>query len=303
MSSPATATHLRDASAGDAAAMAALLAAAWRAGYRGIVPDDLLELDVAEWEAHLAAPVEAGVNTIVAVDEHDRVVGFSRFGPDPDDPDPGAGYIASIYVDPASAGGGIGQRLVESAVERLAADGRDRVTLWVFRENARARALYERLGFVEDGAELVDQRWRTPQVRYRHEVAPAEGARDGRDGVLRVISPTEERNPRTSDLDVLPVLELLERINDEDARVPGAVRDALPTIAQLVEVTIERMRAGGRVHYFGAGSSGRLGLLDAAELPPTFGVDPELFVAHLAGGDRAVRRAFEGAEDDEEAGR
>ena len=102
---------------------------------------------------------------------------------------------------------------------------------------------------------------------------------------------------------MLPVLELLERINDEDARVPGAVRAALPMIAELVEVTIERMRAGGRVHYFGAGSSGRLGLLDAAELPPTFGVDPDLFLAHLAGGDRAVRRAFEGAEDDEEAGR
>ena len=123
-----------------------------------------------------------------------------------------------------------------------------------------------------------------------------------RDDVLRVSSPTEERNPRTADIDVVPVLELLERINDEDAQVPAAVREVLPELAELVEVTVQRIADGGRVHYFGAGSSGRLGLLDAAELPPTFGVAPELFVAHLAGGDDAVRRAREGAEDDEAQG-
>jgi len=116
--------------------------------------------------------------------------------------------------------------------------------------------------------------------------------------VLRVSSPTEERNPRTADIDAVPVLELLERINDEDAGVPGAVRAVLPALASLVELTVERLAQGGRVHYFGAGSSGRLGLLDAAELPPTFGVAPDVFQAHLAGGDDAVRRALEGAEDD-----
>ncbi len=120
--------------------------------------------------------------------------------------------------------------------------------------------------------------------------------------VLHVSSPTEERNPRTADIDVVPVLELLERINDEDAQVPAAVREVLPELAELVEVTVERIADGGRVHYFGAGSSGRLGLLDAAELPPTFGVAADLFVAHLAGGDDAVRRAREGAEDDEAQG-
>ena len=123
-----------------------------------------------------------------------------------------------------------------------------------------------------------------------------------RDEVLHVSSPTEERNPRTADIDVVPVLELLERINDEDARVPAAVRKVLPQLAQLVEATVERIADGGRVHYFGAGSSGRLGLLDAAELPPTFGIAPDLFIAHLAGGDDAVRRAREGAEDDEAQG-
>jgi N-acetylmuramic acid 6-phosphate etherase len=112
-----------------------------------------------------------------------------------------------------------------------------------------------------------------------------------------VVSPTEERNPRTADIDTLPVLELLQRINDEDAQVPGAVRAVLPELAQLVEETVRRVAAGGHVHYFGAGTSGRLGLLDAAELPPTFGVPASLFVAHLAGGDGAVRRAREGAED------
>jgi N-acetylmuramic acid 6-phosphate etherase len=116
--------------------------------------------------------------------------------------------------------------------------------------------------------------------------------------VVRVTSPTEERNPRTTDIDTVPVLTLLERINDEDSRVPAAVRAALPQLATLVEHTVERLGAGGRVHYFGAGSSGRLGLLDAAELPPTYGVDFDLFVAHLAGGDAAVRRAQEGSEDD-----
>jgi N-acetylmuramic acid 6-phosphate etherase len=118
------------------------------------------------------------------------------------------------------------------------------------------------------------------------------------DHVARVTSPTEERNPRTTDIDTVPVLTLLERINDEDATVPGAVRAALPQLATLVEHTVERIGAGGRVHYFGAGSSGRLGLLDAAELPPTYGVAFDLFVAHLAGGDAAVRRAQEGSEDD-----
>lgn len=122
------------------------------------------------------------------------------------------------------------------------------------------------------------------------------------DDVLRVASPTEERNPRTADIDVVPTLELLQRINDEDATVPGAVRAALPQLAELVDVTVARLGAGGHVHYFGAGSSGRLGLLDAAEIPPTFGVGPDLFVAHLAGGDAAVRRAQEGAEDDEAQG-
>ncbi|HET9072329.1 MAG TPA: N-acetylmuramic acid 6-phosphate etherase [Acidimicrobiales bacterium] len=129
-----------------------------------------------------------------------------------------------------------------------------------------------------------------------------ESADGGTGGPLRVSSPTEERNPRTLDIDAVPVLALLELINDEDATVPGVVRRVLPDLATLVEITAERLRAGGRVHYFGAGTSGRLGLLDAAEIPPTYGLASGVFVAHLAGGDDAFRVAREGSEDDDAQG-
>ncbi len=109
---------------------------------------------------------------------------------------------------------------------------------------------------------------------------------------------TEDRNPRTNDIHTLSTLALLEKVNDEDSTVPAAVRRALPDLSRLVEETVARIGNGGRVHYFGAGSSGRLGLLDAAELIPTFGVAEDLVVAHLAGGDAAMRRPKEGAEDE-----
>lgn len=120
--------------------------------------------------------------------------------------------------------------------------------------------------------------------------------------VARVTSPTEDRNPRTGDLDGLDTLELLARLNAEDARVPDAVRAALPELARAVDAAVDRLRAGGRVHYYGAGTPGRLAAADAAELPPTFGVDPGLFVAHSAGGDSALAGPVEGAEDDTGAG-
>lgn len=120
--------------------------------------------------------------------------------------------------------------------------------------------------------------------------------------IERPGSPTEERNPRTLDMDTLPALSILNRLNAEDARVAGAVRRALPLLAVLVEEAARRMAAGGRVHYFGSGTSGRLAVLDAAELPPTFGLPPGTVSAHLAGGDPAILRAVEGAEDDQAAG-
>src|SRR5690349_23452324 len=113
---------------------------------------------------------------------------------------------------------------------------------------------------------------------------------------------TEQPNPRTADLDRLPTLGVLERINDEDQRVAVAVRSALPDVARAVDLTAERWQRGGRVVLFGAGTSGRLAMLDAVELPPTFGADPERYIARMAGGGSAFLRAVEGAEDDRQGG-
>jgi N-acetylmuramic acid 6-phosphate etherase len=120
-------------------------------------------------------------------------------------------------------------------------------------------------------------------------------------GVLQGV-PTEGRNPRTVDIDLLPTLDVLRLINAEDERVPGAVGRVLPQVAQAVDLAVDALRAGGRVHYFGAGTSGRLAVLDAAELPPTFGIDPSLFVAHHAGGFGALSQAIEDIEDDDTLG-
>lgn len=115
----------------------------------------------------------------------------------------------------------------------------------------------------------------------------------------RLVS--EGRNPRTADLDLLPLPELLARMNAEDAAVPAAVAAELPQIARAVEAIAAAFRAGGRLVYAGAGTSGRLGVLDASECPPTFGVPEEMVVGLIAGGDHALRHAMEGAEDDSAA--
>jgi N-acetylmuramic acid 6-phosphate etherase len=117
-----------------------------------------------------------------------------------------------------------------------------------------------------------------------------------------VASPTEMRNDRTLDIDGLPTLALLERLNDEDATVAAAVRRTLPELAVVVDAADRAVRAGGRVHYFGAGTSGRLAFLDAAELGPTFDLPPGIVVAHIAGGEPALTSAAENAEDDEASG-
>lgn len=113
---------------------------------------------------------------------------------------------------------------------------------------------------------------------------------------------TEQRNPRTMDLDTLDVPELLARINAEDRTVADAVAKELPWIARAVDLVVASFRAGGRLIYAGAGTSGRLGVLDASECPPTFGSDPDQVVGVIAGGYMAVVRAVEGAEDRREEG-
>jgi N-acetylmuramic acid 6-phosphate etherase len=114
---------------------------------------------------------------------------------------------------------------------------------------------------------------------------------------------TEQPNPRTLDIDCLDSLGVLQRINDEDQGVAAAVRRVLPSIARAVDLALERWQRGGRIVMFGAGTSGRLAMLDAAELPPTFGVSPSRYVARLAGGPGAFQAAVEGAEDDVASGR
>jgi N-acetylmuramic acid 6-phosphate etherase len=109
---------------------------------------------------------------------------------------------------------------------------------------------------------------------------------------------TETRNERTADLDRMPVTELLSVMNDEDRTVALAVRDALPQIGAAVEAITESLRRGGRLIYLGAGTSGRIGLLDAVECPPTFGTSPEQVVGLLSGGPGAFVLAVEGAEDE-----
>jgi N-acetylmuramic acid 6-phosphate etherase len=117
-----------------------------------------------------------------------------------------------------------------------------------------------------------------------------------------VVPPTELRNDKTLDIDVLPTLALLERLNDEDATVAASVRRTLPDLALVVDAAEKALRSGGRIHYFGSGTSGRLAVLDAAELGPTFGLPPGAVAAHIAGGERALTHAAEGAEDDDASG-
>lgn len=114
---------------------------------------------------------------------------------------------------------------------------------------------------------------------------------------------TETRNELTMNLDIMSPLEVVTAMNREDAKVPEAIRPQLPNIAQCVSWAIESIRAGGRILYMGAGTSGRLGVLDAVECPPTFGVDPSLVVGLIAGGERAFVKAVEGAEDSQALGR
>ena len=119
-----------------------------------------------------------------------------------------------------------------------------------------------------------------------------------RNGVVaRVESPTEQRNPRTTDIDRVPTIDVLRMSNEEDRTVPVAVAAALPELAGAVDLGVAAIMSGGRVHYVGAGTSGRLATLDAAELVPTFNAPADWFVAHHAGGSEALVRAVEEVED------
>ena len=108
---------------------------------------------------------------------------------------------------------------------------------------------------------------------------------------------TEQRNPNSMHVDSLSALEIVQLMNNEDKQVPLAIEKCLPQIAQAVECIVAAFQQGGRLVYIGAGTSGRLGVLDASECPPTFGVSPEMVKGIIAGGERALRHPIEGAED------
>jgi N-acetylmuramic acid 6-phosphate etherase len=114
--------------------------------------------------------------------------------------------------------------------------------------------------------------------------------------------PTEARNPATEHIDELPTLEMLRLINNEDAKVARAVAAVLPDIAKAIDEITRRLNDGGRLFYIGAGTSGRLGVLDASEIPPTFSVPPTLVQGLIAGGDSALRNSSEKSEDSPEQG-
>ena len=114
--------------------------------------------------------------------------------------------------------------------------------------------------------------------------------------------PTESRNPLTEHIDELPTLEMLRIINEEDAKVAAAVAAELPNIAKAVDAIVDRFEKGGHLFYTGAGTSGRLGVLDASEIPPTFSVAPTLVQGLIAGGDSALRNSSEKSEDSPEQG-
>ncbi len=113
---------------------------------------------------------------------------------------------------------------------------------------------------------------------------------------------TTEEDSKYNHLEIMEVLELLTHINKEDTTVPLAVNKSLPAIEKLTTIVVEKLKQGGRLFYIGAGTSGRLGIVDASECPPTFGVPHKLVVGLIAGGDTAIRKAVEFAEDSREQG-
>jgi N-acetylmuramic acid 6-phosphate etherase len=120
--------------------------------------------------------------------------------------------------------------------------------------------------------------------------------------LVRDSRATEQRNPRTVDIDLASAREIVRLMNDDDATIAGVVAGQGDAIARAVEVAADTFRAGGRLFYVGAGTSGRLGVLDASECPPTFGTDPEMVQGIIAGGYAALTRSQEGAEDSPERG-
>ncbi len=113
---------------------------------------------------------------------------------------------------------------------------------------------------------------------------------------------TEYRNENTKDIDLLSTIDIVRKINEEDKLVALAIEDETPNIAKAIDIIAKQFLMGGKLYYFGAGTSGRIGILDASECPPSFGVPEDMVTGIIAGGDKAIRTAVEGAEDDFDLG-
>ena len=111
---------------------------------------------------------------------------------------------------------------------------------------------------------------------------------------------TEKNNPKTVDIDIADGENIAKMMNEEDKKIAGAIEKILPQIGNAIDMVATRLQNGGRMAYFGSGTSGRIGVLDASEMPPTFGVDDDLIQGYISGGERAIRYAVENAEDSEE---
>ncbi len=113
---------------------------------------------------------------------------------------------------------------------------------------------------------------------------------------------TEQQNEKSLEIDGMEISEILRTINNEDASIANAVRMGLPEIEETINYTVSSVKNGGRIFYVGAGTSGRLGVLDASEIPPTFSASNDIFIGIISGGDKALRKSVEGAEDSKDAG-
>jgi N-acetylmuramic acid 6-phosphate etherase len=283
---------LRAATAEDAPAIAQVFEACWRELYPGLVPQPVIErvagAGLALWTS-LLRPEET--NWLVEVwGQPGEVSGVIRYGRDPDQID--AGHVFSLYVDPAASGRGIGTALLRHAQEWFVESGLSRATLWVFEANARARGFYATQRWRPDGQTRVEPEFETPEVRLSWQAIESE---------LEGLE-TERSRPELSELDTMAVPDLVRLMNEEDAGVAIAVGAAADQISAAINAVTERLAANGRLIYIGAGTAGRLGILDATESVPTFNTKPGQVVGLIAGGGGAMVEAVEGAEDDASAG-
>lgn len=267
---------IRPARLADVPAMARVASDSYRDGFAAILPPGVLaERDPAHFEARFAKDWPR-----MAVAEVDgAVAGFSLVSD---------GHIDMLFVSPRRQGGGVGADLLRAARAAGA------VSLECFRDNTRARAFYEREGWRQTRAYARDF-----AGARRHFVFFESAAGSG----IKPSMATEDFSPRYADLDAWPTAAIMAAMLEGQFAAVAAVQAALPAIAAAVDGAAQMLAAGGKLVYVGAGTSGRIGVQDGAELPPTFDWPRERIAFLMAGGEAAFTRSIEGAEDDADGAR